>query len=119
MSLAVVDQHGGAERSRCAHVNIEAEGQRLVLAQDHALDAKQVLKPAKKLRKLVKKLGRKQEPDKVHDLRTHTRRFEAIFEVVSTDGGGIRQLDIDQQVAFVLGGNETRGGRREAPPGQD
>ena len=36
----------------------------------------------------------------------------------ATDGGGIRQLDVDQQVAFVLCRNKSRRRGGEAPPGQ-
>ena len=50
-----------------------------------ALDRTRLLKPIKKLEKLVKKLDREPTPDKVHDLRTSTRRVEAIFEALSLD----------------------------------
>lgn len=50
-----------------------------------ALDRKRLLKPARKLRKLVNKIDSKPSPDEVHDFRTNTRRFEAIFEVLSLD----------------------------------
>jgi CHAD domain-containing protein len=52
---------------------------------DMALDRNRLLKPARKLRKLVNKIDSKPSPDEVHDLRTNTRRFEAIFEVLSLD----------------------------------
>ena len=54
-----------------------------------ALDRDRLLKPAKKLRKLVKKFDDEPVPDKVHDLRTNTRRFEVIFEVLSMNGQGL------------------------------
>jgi CHAD domain-containing protein len=50
-----------------------------------ALDRNRLLKPTKKLRKLVNKMDSKPSPDEVHDLRTNTRRFEATFEVLSLD----------------------------------
>jgi CHAD domain-containing protein len=55
-------------------------------AGDHmALDRNRLLKPAKKVRKLVDKIDNKPSPDEVHDLRTNTRRFEATFEILSLD----------------------------------
>ena len=56
-----------------------------------ALDRKQLLKPVKKLRKLVSKLDGEPAPEKVHDLRTNTRRFEAAFEALSLDTLGARK----------------------------
>jgi CHAD domain-containing protein len=54
-----------------------------------ALDRKLLLKPIKKLRKLIKKLDRQPDPDEVHDLRTSTRRFEAAFEALSLSERGV------------------------------
>ena len=54
-----------------------------------ALDRKRLLKPVKKLRKLVNKIGRQPPPEKVHDLRTNTRQLEAILEVLSLDQQGM------------------------------
>jgi CHAD domain-containing protein len=54
-----------------------------------AVDRNQVRKPAKKLRKLVSKMDDQPTPDAVHRLRTHSRRFEAIFEALSLDDHGI------------------------------
>jgi CHAD domain-containing protein len=48
-----------------------------------ALDRNQLLKPARKLRKLVNEIDSKPSPDEVHELRTNTRRIEAILEVLS------------------------------------
>src|SRR5215475_11330055 len=53
-----------------------------------AIDRKRILKPVKKLRKLVKNLNRQPAPEEVHDLRTNTRRFEAAFEALSLDAQG-------------------------------
>lgn len=48
-----------------------------------ALDAEQVLKPARKLRKLLKKITKKPALEQVHDLRTHTRSLEATLAAFS------------------------------------
>lgn len=53
-----------------------------------ALDQKRLLKPVKNLRKLVSKMERQAPPEKVRDLRTNTRRLEAIFEALSLDQQG-------------------------------
>ena len=50
-----------------------------------ALDRSQVLKPVKKLRKVVKKIDRQPSPETIHDLRTNTRRFEAMIEALGLD----------------------------------
>jgi len=47
-----------------------------------ALDEKRVLKPFKKLRKLLATLDRQPTPEQVHDLRTSSRRIEATLEAV-------------------------------------
>lgn len=49
------------------------------------LDPKRVLKPARKLRKLLKKMPKQPAPEQVHDLRTNTRRVEAILAAVSPE----------------------------------
>jgi CHAD domain-containing protein len=54
-----------------------------------ALDRDSLLKPVKKLRKLIDKVDTKPTPERVHDLRTNTRRFEAMFEALSLDAQGI------------------------------
>src|SRR5438477_12896281 len=54
-----------------------------------ALDDNRLLKPVKKLQKLVNKIDRQPTPETVHDLRTNTRRLESIFEALSLDGEGI------------------------------
>lgn len=53
-----------------------------------AVDPKRLLKPAKKLRKLVRKLDRHPPPEEVHALRTNTRRFEAAFEALMLESQG-------------------------------
>jgi CHAD domain-containing protein len=53
------------------------------------LDRNRLLKPVKKLRKLVTKLDPQPTPGKVHDLRTNARRFEASFQALSLDARGI------------------------------
>jgi CHAD domain-containing protein len=45
-----------------------------------ALDQREVEKPIRKLRKLLKKLPKQPTPEQVHDLRTNTRRLEATLE---------------------------------------
>lgn len=47
-----------------------------------ALDRDRLV-PVKKLRKLIGKIDQEPTLDKVHDLRTLTRKFEAIFEALS------------------------------------
>ena len=56
-----------------------------------ALDRNRLLKPAKKLRKLVSNLDGEPPPETVHHLRTSTRRFEAAFEALALDEQGIRK----------------------------
>lgn len=77
-----------------------------------ALDAKQVQKPVRKLRKLLKKLPKQPDPEQVHDLRTNSRRLEAMVSSLSLDfrgperrllrdigkvrkkAGGVRDMDV-------------------------
>jgi CHAD domain-containing protein len=54
-----------------------------------ALDQARLIKPAKKLRKLFRKLHRDPTPDEVHDLRTSARRFEAAFKALALDESGV------------------------------
>jgi CHAD domain-containing protein len=54
-----------------------------------AIDRKRVLKPVKRLRKLVTQLDRRPTPEKVHDLRTKTRQIEAISKAFSLERRGI------------------------------
>ena len=42
-----------------------------------ALDRDRLLKPVKKLRKLISRIDNNSAPEQVHRLRTNTRRFEA------------------------------------------
>src|SRR5882757_4451436 len=44
-----------------------------------------IQKSIRKLRKLVKKSPKRPTPDQVHDLRTHTRRFEAVAQALHLD----------------------------------
>src|SRR6185295_19133318 len=53
-----------------------------------ALDNNRLLKPVKKLRKLVAKIKRQPPPPEVHELRTNARRFEAVFKALSLDEEG-------------------------------
>jgi hypothetical protein len=48
-----------------------------------------LLKPLKKLRKLIRRMDRQPAPGKVHDLRTNTRRFESIFQALSLEEHGV------------------------------
>src|SRR5215472_7352670 len=50
---------------------------------DMPLDSKRVLKPTRRLRKILKTMPKKPRPEQVHDLRTNTRRFEALLSAVS------------------------------------
>lgn len=77
-----------------------------------ALDAKQVHKPVRKLRKLLKKFPKQPDPDQVHQLRTNSRRLEAMLSSLSLDSrsagrrvlkgigkvrkkaGGVRDMDV-------------------------
>jgi CHAD domain-containing protein len=54
-----------------------------------ALDRSRLLKPVKKLKKLVKKMGGQPPPEAVHDLRTNTRRFEAMAKALALETQGI------------------------------
>jgi CHAD domain-containing protein len=54
-----------------------------------ALDRNSLVKPVKKLRKLIGKMDSHPAPEKVHALRTNTRRFEAMFEALSLAAQGI------------------------------
>lgn len=49
------------------------------------LDAERVHKPVRKLRKLLKKLPKQPNPEQVHQLRTNTRRLEAMLASLSLD----------------------------------
>jgi CHAD domain-containing protein len=71
-----------------------------------ALDRNRLLKPARNLRKLVGRMKRNPPPEDVHDLRTNTRRFEAMFEALSLDGRGI-----DKAILKDLGRLRKRAGR--------
>lgn len=51
-----------------------------------SIDLDQVEKPARKIRKLLKKIGNDPAPEQVHHLRTNTRRLEASLAALSLDG---------------------------------
>ena len=55
------------------------------------LDPDRVLKPVKKLRKLIDKMSGQPSPGKVHALRTNTRRFEAMFGALALDQYGFKK----------------------------
>jgi CHAD domain-containing protein len=50
-----------------------------------SLDADPVRKPIRKVRKLLQNLPKQPTPDQVHDLRTNTRRIEAMLSALSLD----------------------------------
>jgi CHAD domain-containing protein len=50
-----------------------------------SLDPNRIQKTVRKLTKLVKKAPKRPTPDQVHDLRTHTRRFEATAQALRLD----------------------------------
>src|SRR6266403_1290528 len=50
-----------------------------------SLDPQRIQKTVSKLRKLVTKAPKRPTPDQVHDLRTHTRRFEAAVQALRLD----------------------------------
>ena len=54
-----------------------------------AINQTRLVKPVKKLRKLLGKLDCDPAPEQVHDLRTNTRRFEAAFKALALDDAGI------------------------------
>src|SRR5262249_54041401 len=49
------------------------------------LDAGRIVKPAAKLRQLLRKARRRPLPDEIHDLRTNALRFEASIEALRSD----------------------------------
>ena len=77
-----------------------------------ALDPKELHKPVRKLRKFLKKIPRQPDPKQVHDLRTNSRRLEAMLSSLSLDSssrgrrvlksiarirrkaGGVRDMDV-------------------------
>lgn len=63
-----------------------------------ALDTNQVEKPIRKLRKLLKKMPADPTPKQVHDLRTNSRKFEAILQAAEPDGNGRKIL---KQISYV------------------
>ena len=53
-----------------------------------ALDPKQLQKPVRKIRKIIKRTGKQPSPEDVHDLRTNTRRLEASLAALALDSKG-------------------------------
>ena len=53
-----------------------------------ALDADQIEKPVRKLRNLIKKMRSVPSIEQVHDLRTNSRRMEAMLQALSLDSTG-------------------------------
>lgn len=54
-----------------------------------ALERDRLLKHVSKLRKLIHKMDSKAAPEKVHDLRTSTRQFEAVYNALSLNKHGV------------------------------
>jgi CHAD domain-containing protein len=50
-----------------------------------ALDAEQIVKTARKLRKLLRKAPKRPAPEQVHSLRTNIRRLETAFDALGCD----------------------------------
>src|SRR5215813_4823412 len=51
------------------------------------LDPDRVRKPARELRKLLRRVPKQPTPELVHDLRTNTRRLEAVLSALALDSG--------------------------------
>ena len=71
-----------------------------------ALDRNRLLKPVKKLRKLISRIHNDAAPEQVHNLRTASRRFEAAFEALSLGAQGI-----DKAILKDLGRLRKRAGK--------
>jgi CHAD domain-containing protein len=56
-----------------------------------SLDRKRAHKPIRKLRKLLKRMPKVPTAEQVHQLRTNTRRFEAMVSALKLDKGGKRR----------------------------
>jgi CHAD domain-containing protein len=54
-----------------------------------ALKQTRLVKPVKKLRKLLNTLDSDSAPEQIHDLRTSARRFEAAFKALALEDAGI------------------------------
>jgi CHAD domain-containing protein len=57
--------------------------------QEVAIDQTRLVKPVKKLRKLLGKLNSDPPPEPIHDLRTSARHFEAAFGALDLDEAGV------------------------------
>jgi len=64
---------------------------KLKAEQDMALDQARLVKPAKKLMKLIRKLDRDPAPEQVHALRTSVLRFETSFKALVLDQEGLHK----------------------------
>src|SRR5437868_13869249 len=71
-----------------------------------ALNQTRLVKPVKKLRKLLKKLDGDAAPEQVHDLRTSARRFEAAFGALA-----LSDASITNSVLKELGRLRNRAGK--------
>lgn len=94
-----------------------------------ALDSKRIQKPARKLRKLLKKMSGKPSPEQVHDFRTNSRQMEATLQAFGLDHGrlGRRILkplsrlrkragkvrDMDVLTAYATGVHPKDGGEQD------
>src|SRR4051812_12215695 len=71
-----------------------------------ALNSNRLLKPVKKLRKLIQKIDIKATPELIHDFRTNARRFEAMSEALSLEG-----QRVDKTLLKGLGRLRKRAGK--------
>lgn len=71
-----------------------------------SLDFKRVQKPARKLRKLLKKMSAKPTPEQVHDFRTSSRQMEATLESF-----GLDHAPLGRRVLKPLTGLRKRAGK--------
>jgi CHAD domain-containing protein len=70
-------------------INVAEQGSTEKGDEPMPLEPDRLLKPLKKLRKLIRRMDRQPAPGKVHDLRTNTRRFESIFQALSLEEHGV------------------------------
>ena len=66
-----------------------------------ALDPDRVVKPVRKLRKAIKRFPNTPDPELVHDVRTRSRRIEAMLDALAAEASSCR--------AYVLEGPSARG----------
>ena len=65
-----------------------------------SVDHDRLLKPARKLRKVLKNMPKDPTPEQVHSLRTNSRRLEATLAAVSPDGLA-KQKKLFREVARI------------------